>query len=251
MAAALRREHDGRRHRAEGDAHGVAAHAGHHHLRDRLRPPRAHLAPPLPAVDRRESRSPRSARRAGGRWRDSPCRSSTNGTRAFAAWRSAARPRHRRPPAPAACRRPATRWRCCRRACRDSGSARRRSRGRGDEHRHPRVHQARGEDLRVGRQRAEAQAAGDRSRCRAARRGPRDRGTLRLRPCRTAGRRRRRCSRRSASAVRRPAAAAPRRGAAAPASGGQRARARVTVLAWLAGGSRAAAGVLDGAEDAG
>ena len=101
---------------------------GDHHLRNRLGAPRADLAPPLPAVDRGESPPPRSARPAAARWRDSRCRTSSNGTARVPRALCSIDRRRRRRPAPAACRRPARRWRCCRRGCRDSGSARRRPR---------------------------------------------------------------------------------------------------------------------------
>ena len=81
-----------------------------------------------------------------------------------AAGASAGRRRHRRRPAPAACRRPAMRSRCCRRACRDSGSARRRPRAHAAASIGSRVRdERRADDVGVRRQRADGQVRSPRT----------------------------------------------------------------------------------------
>ena len=122
-----------------------------------------------------ESRSPRSARRAGGRSADSRCRSPMNGT-------CARRPRCAGPAGIGGGqhRQRVAGWRGVgdvaaeRAAILDLRAAD--LGGRGDQHRHPGLHQARGADLGVGGQRADAEPP-PAAQCRAARRGPRGRGT--------------------------------------------------------------------------
>ena len=102
---------------------------GAHHLGDRLRAPRADLAPASCRVRGATAAGAprRSARRPRARWCGSRCRSrDTARARGRAPRRARARRRARA--APAGCRRPATRCRRCRRACRAPGSAARRSR---------------------------------------------------------------------------------------------------------------------------
>ena len=124
------------------------------------------------------------------------------------------------------------------------------SRGRRGEHRHWRA-PARGEDLGVGRERADRDAAAA-ARCRAAREPPQIEEARGLAACRSSGRRRRRCSRRAASsglAAQQPQrvaqAARPRqRQAATPCGHGRASWSRVRRAA-----ARRLHGLLDGAVD--
>ena len=103
----------------------LPAHGGHHDLRDRLRAAGADLPPPLLAVDARNlDRGDHLVRPAHARAIAGVERLERHRARAGLAAQHDPRVRggqHRQ-----AYRPPATRWRRCRRACRDSGSARRR-----------------------------------------------------------------------------------------------------------------------------
>ena len=115
------------RHGPRDSARRRAPRDGQHDLADRLRPTRADLAEAHLAIRRRAgSGCAAPARRGRGRSADTRSRSRRRGPRAR---RAPIRARTRRRPraGPAACRRPARRWRCCRRACRGSGSGPRRS----------------------------------------------------------------------------------------------------------------------------
>ena len=88
----------------------------------------------VPTLRKRTSRPPRdrdpdAQDQLVGRERGPPVGRPRSRSRGSSARRAARRRRspRRAPAAPAACHRPATRWRCCRRACRGSGSGRRRS----------------------------------------------------------------------------------------------------------------------------
>ena len=216
-SGADRRRRDG----AEGDAN-VAPRAvldapgdrDHDHA-DRLCPPRADLAKRDGAVGAKGDPDPEhAARPAAGRSAGRPGRRPPRGWCVRPA-RSRRRSPRRGRGAPAGCRRPARRSRCCRRACRGSGSARprpprpwprgqahaRRRAGCGAAPRTSRPRRRRGRPPRAG--------------SRAARRGRRGRGIRAHRRCRPTVRRARRCRRRSGASRPRSAGRMPPRASGA------------------------------------